>query len=107
MILETVQNQIKQKVMLIVSVRTSDGNGDVHLFTLAPPLEYIPPEARGLTCSIPLCSKTEAFPNSVVTSNISAPKQSIFKNKMYQSAFVNKLVASHQKMDKGKISWVS
>lgn len=91
---------MEKKVMLTVSIRTSDWNGDAHPFTLAPPFENIPPEARGLACSSPLWSKIDAFPNSVVTRNISAPKMSIFKNKMYQLAVVKKLVSSDHKMDR-------
>lgn len=83
----------------MVSIHTSDWNGDAHLFTLAPAFEYIPPEARGLACSSPLCSKTDAFPNSVVTRTISASKRSISKNKMYQLALVKKLEISHHSMD--------
>lgn len=86
--------------MLMVSIHTSDCNGDAHLFTLAPPFENIPPEARGLASSSPLWSKTDAFPKSVVTRNISASKRSIFKNKMYQLALVKKLVISDHNMDK-------
>ena len=78
------------KVMLMVSIRTSDWNRDGHPFMSAPPFENIPPEARGLEYSSPLWPKTDAFPNSVVTRNISAPKMSIFKNKMYQSAHLLK-----------------
>lgn len=86
--------------MLMVSIHTSDWKGDdAHLFALAPPFEYIPPEARGLACSSILCSKTDALPNSVVTRNISASKRSISKNKMYQLALVKKLVISHHNMD--------
>ena len=85
---------MEKKVMLMVSIRTSDWNRDAHPFTSAPPFENIPPEARGLACSSPLWPKTDAFPNSVVTRNISAPKMSIFKNKMYQSAFVKKLAVT-------------
>lgn len=88
-----------KEVMLIVSIHTSDWNGDAHLSILAPPFEYIPPEARGLACSSPLWSKTEAFPNSVVTRKSSASKMSISKNKTYQLAVVNKSVSSHHNMD--------
>lgn len=86
--------------MLMVSIRTSDWNRDANPFVSAPPFENIPPEVRGLACSSPLWPKTDAFPNSVVTRIISAPKMSIFKNKMYQLAFVNKFVSSHHKMER-------
>jgi hypothetical protein len=73
MLLKTV-NLDEKKVMLMVSIRTSDWNRDAHPFASAAPFENIPPEDRGLACSSPLWPKTDAFPNSVVTRNISAPK---------------------------------
>ena len=78
----------------MVSIHTSDWNRDAHPFTLAPPFENIPPVARGLACSSPLWPKTDAFPISDVTRKISAPKMSIFKKKIYQSAFVNMLAVT-------------